>query len=99
MTTASRSLLFPLVVKITSSEPLVDHATGKPAGLFNVKVCLEELVSDGDETLINRQVQTFTSHVELQKGADYLLTVELDCDATAKVSREGKPYLTNEYAD
>jgi hypothetical protein len=94
MTSASRSLLFPLVVKVTSCEATVDRATGKPTGLFSAKIWLEELASDGDETVINKQVQSFVSSIELQKG-DYLLTVELDCDAVARVSKEGKPYLTN----
>jgi hypothetical protein len=92
---SARSLLFPLVVRVTSCEPFTDRASGKPSGLFNIKVWLDELVSDGSETVTNKQVQTFTSPVELQKGGDYLLTVELDCDATPRVTKDGKPYLMN----
>lgn len=91
----SNSLIFPLLVKVSACEPALDRVTSKPTGSFNIKVWLDELVSSGDETVTNKQLQTFVSPVELVKGADYLLSVELDCDAVAKVTREGKPYLTN----
>lgn len=89
----TKNLYFPVVVKPTTCEPVLDDK-GFPTGQFIGKAWFLEYVNDGDEEFENRQVLKITSSIPLVVGVEQTLLCAFVLDASVK-SFDGDSYVAD----